>query len=95
MVTTPIAQAINIGPILSRELRQVGITTLEELRSVGYLEAWRRVHRFNPDRDCGNSCLALAGAIADMRWMKLPNEMRTQIVLEARAERDRIANAPG
>ena len=94
MATTPISQAINIGSILSRELRQVGISTLEELRAVGYLEAWRRVHSFNPDRDCGNSCLALAGAIADVRWMKLPNEMRTQIVLEARAERDRLTGNP-
>ena len=94
MVTTPINQAINIGPILSRELRQVGITTLEDLRAVGYLEAWRRVHSFNPDRDCGNSCLALAGAIADVRWMKLPNETRTQIVMEARAERDRMISTP-
>ena len=82
---TDIADAINIGPVLAGELRQAGITTLEALRALGYRDAWQRVHAVNPQRDCGNSLLALAGAIEGVRWMRLPAEMRARITGEARA----------
>jgi hypothetical protein len=36
-----IERAINIGPRLGAVLRRAGITTLEDLRAVGYPEAWR------------------------------------------------------
>jgi hypothetical protein len=83
---TDIEDAINIGPVLAGELRQAGIGTLEQLREIGYMEGWRRIHTVNPDRDCGNSCLALAGALEGVRWMSLPKEMRLRIAAEARAE---------
>jgi DNA transformation protein len=83
---TDIERAINIGPVLGAELRAAGITTVEDLRPLGYMAAWRRVHAVAPDRDCANSCLALAGAIEGVRWMKLPAEVRARIAAEARQE---------
>jgi DNA transformation protein len=88
---TRIEDAVNIGPVLGGELRSAGIETLEQLRALGYLEAWRRVHGANPDRDCASSCLALAGAIQGVRWTTLPAARRAQIAATAREARTRTA----
>jgi DNA transformation protein len=80
---TPIDQAINVGPVLGGELRQVGIESLERLRELGYREAWRRLHVVAPERDCTHSLLALAGAIRGVRWMELPEDERARIRAEA------------
>jgi DNA transformation protein len=81
--------AVNIGPVLAAELRQAGIATLEELRALGELEAWLRVRRVNPERDCASSLQALAGAIRGVRWHVLPPELRRELAKRARAERRR------
>lgn len=82
-----IGEAVNIGPKLAMELRAAGITTLEELKALGYLEGWRRLGEVAPQRCCTNSCLALAGAIEGIRWMSLPAEVRARIGAEAKAMR--------
>jgi len=83
---TPIERAVNIGPVLSGELRKAGIETIEQLQRVGYVKAWRRIHAVNPERDCANSMLALAGAIEGVRWMALPAGTRAGIRAEAQQE---------
>jgi DNA transformation protein len=83
---TDISEAVNVGPVLTRELRKARITTVESLRALGYLEAWRRLHRVAPNRDCTSSCLALAGAIKGVRWMKFPAAERARIVAAARRQ---------
>lgn len=75
-------EAVNIGPVLAEELRQSGFETLEDMRAAGYLEAIRRLRAVNPERDCANSALAVAGAIQGVRWMKLPPEERRRILAE-------------
>jgi DNA transformation protein len=82
---TRIGAAVNVGPVLAGELRAAGVETLERLRELGYLEAWRRLRTVNPERDCVHSCLALAGAIEGQRWRTLPRERRERIAAEARA----------
>jgi len=82
---TELETAINIGPVLARELRQAGINTLEDLRSTGHLDAIRRLRAVNPGRDCANSALAIAGAIAGIRWMQIPPAERRRIIDEVNA----------
>ena len=82
---TPIEDAVKVGPVLAAELRAAGVDSLERLRELGYLEAWRRIHAVNPDRDCTHSCLALAGAIEGRRWMRMPKPWRERVAAEARA----------
>ena len=79
-----IEEAVNIGPRLATELHRAGINTLEELEALGYLEAWRQLHAVAPKRDCTNSCLALAGAIEGVRWMKLPKDVRARVAREVK-----------
>ncbi|WP_341349193.1 TfoX/Sxy family DNA transformation protein [Ethanoligenens harbinense] len=38
-----LAKLVNIGPDLEQQLAQVGVTTLEELKTLGSREAWRRI----------------------------------------------------
>jgi DNA transformation protein len=78
-----IQQAVNIGPKLSADLRKAGIHTLETLQSLGVAEAWLRLRKVAPHRDCTHTCLALGGAIRGVRWMRLPEEEKKAILQEA------------
>lgn len=70
----------NIGPVLADNLRRIGITTAEELRSAGACEAWLRI-RTQVDRGaCFHQLTALAGAEAGIPKKELPPgaESRTE-----------------
>ena len=81
--------AINVGPVLARELRAAGIDDLEQLRALGAREAWDRVRQVNPERDCASSLLALEGAIRGVRWMMIDADEREQIGSYARERKRR------
>jgi len=70
----------NIGPKSSAWLHAVGITGLEDLRSLGALEAFLRVKRagFNASL---NLLWALAGALNDCPWNRLPPGERQALLL--------------
>jgi DNA transformation protein len=84
---TPIESTPGIGPSLASELRSVGIDSLEALTRVGFWDAWQQLRRANPERDCLPSCLALAGAVAGVRWNHLPPRVRADIRTRVRAAR--------
>jgi len=52
----------NIGPVLADNLRRVGISSVEELRSVGACEAWMRIRTRVDSGACLHQLTALAGA---------------------------------
>lgn len=91
---TALEEAINIGPVLAAELRQAGFQTLEDVRAVGSVEAIRRLRTVNPGRDCANSALAIAGALAGVRWMRIPADERRRIVAEVTAALDSGGGPP-
>jgi DNA transformation protein len=84
---TPIESTPGIGPNLASELRGMGIDSLEALTRVGFWDAWQQLRRANPERDCLPSCLALAGAIAGVRWNHLPPKVRADIRNRVKAAR--------
>lgn len=86
-VPTPIELTPNIGHTLAAELRSVGIDSLEALVRVGFWDAWQQVRRANPDRDALPACLALAGAVAGVRWNHLPPRVRADIRQRVKAAR--------
>ena len=69
---TPIERTPNIGANLAAELRSVGIDSLEALMRVGFWDAWLQLRRAHPERNSLPACLALAGAVAGVRWNHLP-----------------------
>ena len=84
---TPIERTPNIGPTLASELRGVGIDSLEALMRVGFWDAWLQLRRVNPERDGVPACLALAGAVAGVRWNHLPPRVRADIRQRVKAAR--------
>lgn len=69
----------NIGPVLAKNLKKIGVETPEALREMGAEEAWLRI-RLNVD---GGACLhqlqALAGAAAGVPKKELPPERKAEL----------------
>jgi len=84
---TPVERIPHIGQTLAAELRRIGIDSLEALMRVGFWDAWLQLRRANPERDCVPSCLALAGAVAGVRWNHLPPKVRADIRQRVKAVR--------
>ncbi len=84
---TPIEQTPNIGRTLATELRALGIDSLEALMRVGFWDAWLQLRRVHPERDAVPACLALAGAVAGVRWNHLPPKVRQDIRQRVKAVR--------
>ena len=85
--STPIERTPNIGSTLAAELRGCGIDSLEALMRVGFWDAWLQLRRVNPERNCVPACLALAGAVAGVRWNHLPPKVRADIRQRVKAVR--------
>ncbi len=75
---TPVEAARNIGPICGSELRAVGISTVGELRRLGWEEAFARWVRRFPERLNQNAARALIGAVEDCDWREVPESMRAE-----------------
>ena len=86
-VSTPIERIPHIGASLAAELRAVGIDSLEALLRVGFWDAWQQLRRANPERNALAPCLALAGAVAGVRWDHLPPKVRADIRQRVKAVR--------
>ena len=74
----------NIGPKSMAWLRQTGVRSLEDLKSVGSLAAFVRVKRagFKPSL---NLLYSLEGALVDCHWQEVPEARRTELVQAAEA----------
>jgi hypothetical protein len=60
---TPIEQAMNVGPVVSEELRSLGIETLEQLRNLGWERAVTQWMFAYPRRLHPVAAYALIGAV--------------------------------
>lgn len=81
---TALEDVENIGPALAADLRNVGIGDLETLRGVGALDAAQRLEAAGR-RDCAHAYLALEGALAGIRWTRMPAERRAELAERWRA----------
>ena len=69
----------NIGPVLAKNLCQVGIETPEALRDAGAEEAWLRI-RMNVDSGaCLHQLQALAGAAAGIPKKDLSPKRKAEL----------------
>jgi DNA transformation protein len=68
----------NLGPASRRRLSAVGIETLADLRALGVVDAYKllEAHGYNVSL---NLAWALAGAILDCDWRKLPDEVKRDL----------------
>ncbi len=72
----------NIGPASAKWLAQVGIESLEDLERVGTVEAYRRVKEIEPKKASLNLLWALQGAVMELHWIDVPDEVKQQLLEE-------------
>jgi DNA transformation protein len=84
-MTERLEDVVNIGPALAHDLRAVGVTDLDALRSLGAGEAWVRMTAAGC-HDCLSSLLALEGAVRGVQWIQISSEDRDAVVSAARAK---------
>lgn len=72
----------NIGSVTAQWLETVGIHDRAALVSCGAVEAYRRVHAAYEDRVTLNLLYALHGAIFDIHWNELPEDIRAALRCE-------------
>ena len=68
----------NIGKVLSERLIEVGIETVEELKTVGSENIFIRLLAVD-DNSCINELFALEGAIQEIRWHKLDHDKKEEL----------------
>ncbi len=80
----PISQMRNLGPVMERRLREIGIENETDLRAMGAVEAYRRL-RFAFSREVSVIALhAMEAALLDCDWRRLPPEVKARLDREVR-----------
>ncbi|MDA1258501.1 MAG: TfoX/Sxy family protein [Chloroflexi bacterium] len=74
----------NLGPVSSRQLKAVGINTVEQLEAAGPVQAFYLVADLFPSETSVVFLYALQGALWDVHWNALPPEEKERLRNEAR-----------
>jgi len=69
----------NIGKELEKRLIMAGIVSPSQLMEVGSIGAFQRLHAFNAGL-CINMLYALEGAIQNVRWHKLEENKKQELL---------------
>ncbi len=69
----------NIGPVLEKNLKAVGLDSPEALREVGAEDAWLKIKRQVDTRACLHQLQALAGAVEGVPKKELSSERKTEL----------------
>lgn len=72
----------NIGPVSAKWLAEIGVESLEDLERVGAVEAHRRVRANEPQKASLNLLWALQGALMDLHWADVPDEIKQDLLDE-------------
>ena len=73
-----LSQLPNIGKVLAEKLAHQGITTHDDLVSLGSIEVVLRIGQTDQSA-CYNMLYALEGAIRGIRWHSIPRGERQQL----------------
>ncbi|NLO86602.1 MAG: TfoX/Sxy family protein [Clostridiales bacterium] len=76
----------NIGPVVERQLHDVGIDTEEQLRAIGAKEAWLRIKAIDPSA-CPNRLYGMEGAIRGIKKTMLPSDVLSDLKNFAREKK--------
>ncbi len=84
MPDDPVSSLLNIGPRSAEWLAAVGIDSVEDLRHVGPVEAYRRAKGAFPDQVSANLLVALEAGLRGIPWNRLPRNAREELKRRAR-----------
>lgn len=68
----------NIGKVLEKQLNEVGINSIENLREIGSKKAWIKIKNID-ESACLNRLCALEGAIRNIRWHDLDESIKKDL----------------
>lgn len=68
----------NIGSDTERQLNEVGITTYEELKSIGAKQAWLKIQEID-ESACIHRLMGLEGAIQGVKKTMLSDEVKREL----------------
>ena len=81
----PIEMLINIGPRMAYYLAEIGIESEQELRKVGYLDAYLSLRALQPRIMNRMALYALYGALSNQDCMKLTTGEKQSLERELQA----------
>lgn len=84
MSDAPISTLPGLGPVTQGRLEEASIGTVSALRSIGSLEAYRRIKFMFPRQVSLNALYALEAALRGCHWLDLPPDVKTALQQEAR-----------
>jgi DNA transformation protein len=85
---------VNIGVFLGTALRGAGVDSLESLRALGAVAAWRQLREAQPEVASMRTLLALAGAIRGIRWGTLPRLEQRELIGAVASEQNEEPGGP-
>ena len=84
MSDAPISTLPGIGFVTQERLAESGIGTVGDLRSIGPVEAYRRLKFMMPRQVSLNALYALEAALRGCHWLDLPQDVKASLQREAR-----------
>jgi len=84
MSQAPIETLPGIGPVTQSRLEDAGILTVGDLRSMGSVEAYRRLKFMMPRQVSLNALYALEAALRGCHWLDLPQDVKASLQQQAR-----------
>ncbi len=75
---TKLEEMPNIGKVVAEKLTQAGISTPEELISIGSEQAFIRLQTID-ETACMSMLQGLEGAVQGIRWHNLPKERKEEL----------------
>jgi DNA transformation protein and related proteins len=81
----PISILPGIEPMTQSVLDEAGIGTIGDLRTIGAVEAYRRLKFMFPRRVSINALYGLEAALRGCHWLDLPSPVKTILQQEAKA----------
>lgn len=75
-----------MGPKSRVWLHEIGIDTLEDLETIGAVEAYRRLKAARPTEVSLNALWGLQGALLNIHWNALPPDMKADLKAQVAGE---------
>lgn len=73
---TPLKSVKNFGPVTLAEFESMGLSTLEQVKKLGFEETCRKWVQYYPERLNANAFIGVICSIEDIVWTKATEEQR-------------------
>ena len=83
MSEAPVGTLPGLGPVTQGWLEEAGIRTVSDLRSIGAVEAYRRLKFMFSRRVTLNALYGLEAALRGCHWLDLPPDVKETLRREA------------